>query len=157
MNSYVTNKDISDLFFEVAELLEIDDVNRFRVRAYRNAAVSVLNEKEPFAIKVVRGDDLSTLSNIGKDIAEKISEIVRTGELSMLEALEETLPPILVELSHVPGIGAQRVKTIQAFLPNLSQAAIIRAASKNQLLQLPGIGPKIQRAILIHFKKAASV
>ena len=151
MPSYVTNKEIADILFNVAELLEIDEANRFRVNAYQNAAVSILNSREAFALKVERGDDLTALPNIGRDISEKIKEILRTGELKMLEELEHTMPPELVELSHVPGIGAKRVKVIEDSLGPLSPDILREAAKRGKLASLPGIGSKIQEAILTHF------
>jgi len=98
MSTYVTNKDIADILFNVAELLEVDEANMFRVNAYTNAALTVLNCSEPMAKKITRGDDLSTLPSIGQDISRSIEEIVSTGELTVLEELEHTLPPQIVEL-----------------------------------------------------------
>lgn len=151
MPSYVTNKEIADILFNVAELLEIDEANRFRVNAYQNAALTVLNSSEALALKVERGDNLTVLPNIGKDISEKIKEILRTGELQMLEALEHTLPPELVELSHVPGVGAKRVKIIEDYLGPLTPEVLREAAKRGKLAGLPGIGAKIQDAIKTHF------
>jgi len=151
MVPYVTNKEIADILYDVAELLEIDGADRFRVSAYRNAALTVLNTSEALALKLERDEDLVKLANIGLDIAEKIDEIVRTGELTMLQELEQTLPPQLVELAHIPGMGAKRVKTIQDFIKPLTIAAIKRAALEGELAKLPGIGQKTQNAIRIHF------
>jgi len=131
--------------------LEIDEANRFRVSAYRNAALTVLNAVEPMAIKVERGDDLSRLPAIGRDIASKIEEILRTGELSTLEDLEHSLPPQLVELSRVRGVGAKRVKIIEDRFAPLSASILRIAANRGDLARLPGIGSKIQDAIKVHF------
>jgi len=153
MQPYVTNKDIADILFEVAELLEIDGADRFRVDAYRNAALTVMNTSEALALKLERDEDLAKLANIGLDIAEKIDEIVRTGELSMLQELEQTMSPQLVELSHIPGLGAKRVKTLQAFIRPLSINRIRQAALAGELVRLPGIGRKTQDAINRHFAR----
>jgi len=151
MAGYITNEEIADIFFNVAELLEIDDANRYRINAYTNAAITILNASEPLARKVDRGEDLAELPTIGRDIALKIEEIVKTGELSMLEELEQTLPPQTVELSHVPGIGAKRVKIIENQYGPASNRDLRRAARHGELARLPGIGPKIQNAIRRHF------
>lgn len=151
MVSYVTNKDLADTLFNVAELLEIDEANRFRVSAYRNAALTVLNAGEPLAIKLDRGEDLSCLPNIGEELSAAIVEILRTGELSILEELEQTLPPQLVELSHIPGLGAKRVKIIRQYYQPLTADILKLAAKRGDLARLPGIGPKTQEAIKVHY------
>lgn len=151
MADFITNEEIADIFFNVAELLEIDEANRYRVNAYTNAAITILNASEPLERKVERGEDLAELPTIGRDIALKIEEILRTGELSMLEDLEQTLPPQTVELSHVPGLGAKRVKIIEEQYGPVSSKALHRAARRGELARLPGIGPKIENAIKRHF------
>ena len=151
MAAYITNEEIADIFFNVAELLEIDEANHYRINAYTNAAVTIVNASESLARKVERGEDLTVLPTIGRDIALKIEEIVKTGELSMLEELEQTLPPQTVELSHVPGVGAKRVRLIEDQYGPVSDEVLRRAARRGELARLPGIGPKIQNAIKRHF------
>ncbi len=148
---YVSNKEIADILYNVSELLEIEEANRFRVNAYRNAALTVMNSREPLAKKVERGDDLVALPTIGDEIARHIEEISRTGELTLLEELEHSMSPVLVELSRVPGIGPKRVKTIIDHLGVLSFSGIKSAAESDELARLPGIGTKTAKAIKAHF------
>ena len=155
MSTYVTNKDIADILFNVAELLEVDEANRFRVNAYTNAVLTVLNSSEPMAKKITRGGDLSTLPSIGQDISRSIEEIVSTGELTVLEELEHTLPPQIVELSRVPGLGAKRIKIIQERYGTLTFGVVLNLARQGEQSRLPGIGPKIENAIVEHFSLAA--
>src|SRR5204862_1310530 len=86
--SSMQNPDIARLFDEVADLLEIQDANPFRVRAYRNAARTIRDFPEPLADVVRAGTkDLTDIAGIGDDLAEKITEIVTKGELALRKQL----------------------------------------------------------------------
>ena len=95
------NADIADLFNRVADLLEILGENPFRIRAYRNAARTVVDLSQSVAAMVEQGKDLSELPGIGKDLAGKIQEIIRTGTLSQLQELEDRIPPQLGRLMKI--------------------------------------------------------
>ncbi len=73
----VSNYEIAEVFSEIADLLEFQDENPFRVRAYRNAARTIGESARSLAEMVERGEDLSELPGIGKDLAGKVAEIVR--------------------------------------------------------------------------------
>ena len=75
----VHNADIADQFNRLADLLEIEEANRFRVRAYRRAAQTIQEAPESAAAMVAEGRDLTELPGIGEDLAGKITEIVKTG------------------------------------------------------------------------------
>ena len=105
------NPDIARLFDEVADLLEIQDANPFRVRAYRNAARTIRDFPEPIADLVQAGaKDLTDIPGIGEDLAEKITDIVTTGELPLRKELASKLPAGLLDLLRIPGLGPKRVK-----------------------------------------------
>src|SRR5438132_13042760 len=88
------NPDIARLFDEVADLLEIQGANPFRVRAYRNAARIVRDYPGPLADVVRSGErDLTEIPGIGDDLAEKLTAIVTTGELPLRTELAAQLPP----------------------------------------------------------------
>ena len=107
------NPDIARLFDEVADLLEIQDANPFRVRAYRNAARTIRDFPEPVADLVRTGTkDLTDIAGIGDDLAEKITAIVTTGELPLRKQLASKLPVGLLDLLRIPGLGPKRVKLL---------------------------------------------
>ncbi|MGD1975673.1 MAG: hypothetical protein PVG73_16510 [Desulfobacterales bacterium] len=85
----------------VADLREIRGANSFRVRAYRNAARAIGSMAELIA----EGKPLTDFSGIGKDLAKKIRELVKTDKLSQLNELEKDLPPGLLDLLRIPGLG----------------------------------------------------
>src|SRR5947209_17729807 len=94
------NPDLARLFDEVADLLEIQDANPFRVRAYRNAARTIRDFPEPLQELVRAGTkDLTDIAGIGDDLAEKITEIVTKGELARRKPLDAKLrAPLLARL-----------------------------------------------------------
>jgi DNA polymerase (family 10) len=102
----VRNAEIADLFDRMAALLESQGANPFRVRAYRNAARTVSGLPRSVADMLAAEEELSKLPGIGKDLAEKIAEIVDTRHLA---ALEEEVPAELVDLTRLPGLGPKRV------------------------------------------------
>jgi len=126
----------------LAELLEIEGANPFRVRAYRNAARTVAELPRSVADMLAAREDLTSLPGIGKDLAGKIGEIVESGHLSLLEKEQRKLPPSLIELAALPGMGPKRIKLIHDRLGIASLAQLRRAIDAGKLAGLQGFGPK---------------
>ncbi|MFO0996957.1 MAG: DNA polymerase/3'-5' exonuclease PolX [Alphaproteobacteria bacterium] len=143
----VSNSDIAALFNRLAELLEIEGANPFRVRAYRNAARVIDELPQSAASFLAEGKDLAELPGIGGDLAAKIEEIVRTGRLKALEAVEREVPEGLVELSDVPGLGPKRVKALYERLKIRSRRDLAKAVAAGKLHGLKGFGPKLEERI----------
>src|SRR4030042_874568 len=101
----IHNADISEMVDRVADMLEILDENPFRVRAYRTAARTVGSLPQSIAVMVEEEKDLTVLPGIGKDLAAKIGEMVKTGTFSRLRELEDRVPPQLIRLMKIPGLG----------------------------------------------------
>jgi DNA polymerase (family 10) len=139
------NPDIARLFDEVADLLEIQDANPFRVRAYRNAARTIRDYPEPIADLVRAGTkDLTDIAGIGDDLAEKITAIVTTGELPLRKQLASKLPAGLLDLLRIPGLGPKRVKLLYKKLKVKSAADLAAALDKGRIQKLKGFGPKME-------------
>jgi len=142
------NPDIARLFDEVADLLEIQDANPFRVRAYRNAARTIRDFPESLADLVRAGTkDLTEIPGIGEDLAEKIAEIVATGELKLHRQLAAKLPAGLLDLLRIPGLGPKRVKLLHKKLKVKSAADLARALDGGKIQKLKGFGPKMEEKI----------
>lgn len=144
----VHNADIAAIFNDIADLLEIEAANPFRVRAYRNAARQLQTLAEDAGGMLARGEDLTRLPGIGKDLAAKIREIVETGRCRALEQLRRDLPPTLTELLHLPGIGPKRVHALYHELDIQTPAQLYRAARDGRLRELPGFGEKTELKLL---------
>lgn len=150
----VHNSEIADLFNEVAELLEIEGANPFRIRAYRTAARTLAGLSQSVVDLIDRHEDLAELPGIGDDLAGKIREIVQTGKLSLLEELRSHAAPQTRELLKIPGIGPKRVAQMRTQLKIESLADLKQAAQTGALARIPGFGPKMQQKILAELQQA---
>jgi len=142
------NIDIARIFNDVADLLEIQGANVFRVRAYRNAARTVETLGAPVESMVRSGGALEELPGVGKDLAGKIREIVETGELGMLRELAKELPEGLVAMMRIPGVGPKRAKQVYDSLGIATLDDLEAAARAGKLRELRGLGPTIEAKIL---------
>jgi len=144
----IHNTDIGDIFNRVADLLEIQGANQFRVRAYRNAARTVSGLPHRIADMVEKDQDLSDLPGIGKDLSQKIKEAVRTGTLSQLKELESKVPPELTKVMKVSGLGPKRARALYE-QRNVSDLKDLKSvAEKGQIKSLEGFGKKTEQMIL---------
>src|SRR5947199_9823163 len=107
------NPDIARVFDEVRDLLKIQDANPFRVRAYRNAARTIRDYPEPIAELVHSGGkDLTEIPGIGEDLAEKITDIAKTGERPLRKQLAAKLPAGLLDLLGIADLRPKRGKLL---------------------------------------------
>ena len=144
----IHNADIAAIFDEMADLLEIEGANPFRVRAYRNAARTVQGLGRDAATLVEEQFDLTRLPGIGKDLAAKIAEIVRTGRCAELSKLHKSTPVALSLLLKIPGLGPKRVSTLHKELGVNTPKQLQRALRQGRLRELTGFGEKIEQRIL---------
>lgn len=149
----VHNTDIARIFVEVADLLEIEGANRFRVRAYRNGAQTMRQLSDNVADLVEEGADLTELEGIGEDLAEYIEEIVETGSLTLLDELEAETPPALADLMHIEGLGPKRVKKLHESLGITSREELQSAAEDGRIRELEGFGETMEQNILDHIEQ----
>lgn len=150
------NPDIAQGFDEIADLLELEDANPFRVRAYRNAARVVRGLGTEVAAMLQRGGDLAELPGIGKDLAGKIQIFVKTGHLPLLDQLRRATPAIAVELLKLPGLGPKRVNTLCQELDVHALEQLHRAVLDGRVRDLPGFGAvteeRLRQALEAHAK-----
>ncbi len=144
----VHNADIAAVFEEIADLLEIEGANPFRIRAYRNAARTLGMLPQDARVLLEKGDDLTRLPGVGDDLAAKIREIVATGSCGLLQRLRRELPPAVTELLHIPGLGPKRVSTLYHHLDVQTVEQLHRAARDGRIRALPGFGEKTELNIL---------
>ncbi|KMQ50509.1 DNA polymerase III [Chitinispirillum alkaliphilum] len=150
----VDNAEIARQFNMYADLLEIKGENPFRIRAYRNGARVVSSLSENVVDLIQRGVDLSSLPGIGKDLAAKIEQIVRSGRLEVLESMKEHFSPELVEFMAIVGLGGKRTAAIHSSLGVQTLEQLEKAALEHKICKLPGFGEKIEKSILEGIQKA---
>lgn len=144
----VHNADIAIVFEEIADRLEIQGANPFRIRAYRNAARTLGELPQDARALLEKGEDLTELPGIGHDLAAKVREIVETGHTDLLDRLRRDLPPAVTELLHIPGLGPRRVKALYHGLQVQTLEQLHRAARDGRIRALPGFGEKTELNIL---------
>jgi DNA polymerase (family 10) len=145
----MTNREIAVVFDQVADLLEFQAANPFRVRAYRNGAHRIRDLAEPLsAIAADANRSLTDIQGIGKDLAEKIRTLLDTGSLPMLAELQQDVPAGVVLISRVPGVGPKKAVTLCRELGIESLAELRKACDEQRVRGLKGFGAKTEATIL---------
>lgn len=143
----VHNREIASAFTRVADLLEIQGGNPFRVRAYREASRVLEDMTEPVERMVKDGTDLTGIKGIGNDLSEKIKAFVETGRLDYLEKLEAEIPASLLELMKIPDLGPRRVAVIHKELGIETVEELRAAIEAGRISSLKGFGEKSEQKI----------
>lgn len=135
------NFEIAHIFGNMADLLEIQGANPFRVRAYRNARSS-LEALTDTVEEIATRDGLKEITGIGKDLAAKIVEYIETEKIQAFEDLKAEVPIGLVNIVSIPTIGPKTAKAIFDHLGVESVQDLEKLARGEELLQVPGIKAK---------------
>ena len=144
----VVNADVAAVFREIADLLEVQGANAFRVRAYRNAARTLEELGRSVKAMAERGEDLDALPGFGRDLAGKVAEVVATGSCEQLRQLRRELPASITELLALPGIGPRRVRVLYDALGIQTMEQLLEAGRQERIRTLRGFGPKTESLIL---------
>lgn len=147
---------IATAFEQIADLLELQDANPFRVRAYRKAARVVGGLDIDLAELIRTGKPLPKLPGIGTDLAVKIVEIVMTGHSAMLDKLRTQVPPAVADLLQLPSLGPKRVRLLYDELHVQTLPQLLRAAKDGRVGELPGFGERTQQRIVAAIEKKLS-
>jgi len=145
--SELSNSDIASIFATVADMLELKGENIHRVLAYRRAAETV--GSLPRSLRAVYEEGkLTELPYIGATLAEKIEELLTTGQLEFYNRLADEIPPGVVQMVKVPGLGPKRAAIFWKELGITSLEALKEAAEQGKLKSLAGMGAKSEAKIL---------
>lgn len=152
----MNNAQIAAVFDEIADILEFQGANSFRVRAYRNASRTIGDLGEPLTKWVSEGRALTEIPGIGKDLAEKIDSLLTTGDLKQWRELREQVPAGVLALLRVPGMGPKKAAALHREL-GIQNLDMLRAACEQQKVrELKGFGAKTEEQILKGLDFAAS-
>ncbi|MDT8341757.1 MAG: nucleotidyltransferase domain-containing protein, partial [Longimicrobiales bacterium] len=153
------NLDVARILDEVADLLEIQGANPFRVRAYRGAVRTVEGLTQPLSRMVEEGEDLTALPGIGKQVDAHIRELLQTGALSVLDEIGAEIPRTLVELTRLDGVGPRKARKLWEELGVESVAMLEAEIARGTVEALAGFGSrsveKIGRAIEEYRKRGS--
>jgi DNA polymerase (family 10) len=144
----IENIEIAKQLDEVGDLLEIQEANPFRVRAYRNAVRTITELTTPLERMVADEEDLTALPGIGKELARHITELVTTGEMGVLAELRENVPSTLVQIMRLPGVGPKSARKLWDELGVETVEELKSAAEERRVSELKGFGEKKQALIL---------
>lgn len=150
------NLDVSRVLTTLADLLEIQGANPFRIRAYRNAVNTVNSLSRPLAAMVEAGEDLTKLPGVGKTVAHHIIEFLETGRITRLEEVSAEIPVTLVELVRLDGVGPKKAKKLFEQLGVKTVDDLAEQLDAGTVRELDGFGrksaEKIKRSIEDHRK-----
>jgi DNA polymerase (family 10) len=147
MAATLTNREIADVFYAIADTMEILGEDRFRTQAYRRAGDALVDLAEPLASYRSRGT-LEAIPGVGKAIADKIRELLDTGQLQFYEKLRAKVPAGVLELLHVPNVGPRMAGRLYTELGITSMAELKSAAESGKLNGVKGFGAKTVASIL---------
>ena len=100
---------------------------------------------------------MTVIPGIGKDLAAKITEIVKTGKLAPLEEIKKTIPEELIVLTQIAGLGPKRAYKLYQELGISSLTELGKAAQEGQIRKIPGFGVKTEQAILEDIQRRIKV
>lgn len=148
------NKEVADILYEIADLLEAKDV-KFKPRAYRRAARNIESLSDPVEDVHERGE-LEEIDGVGESIAEKIGEYLKTGELAYYEGLKKDFPMDIEALTRVEGVGPKTAEQLYDELGVTDLDDLKDAAEQGEIADIEGFGEKTQQNILDHIEAAKS-
>jgi DNA polymerase (family X) len=138
---------VAEILVEIGTLLELKGENPFKTRAYANAARAIEGLSEPLT-KIVTENRLGEIKGIGEALTKKITELVTTGKLMYYDELKASIPPGLIEMLEIPGLGPKKIQALNQKL-GVDSVENLEAACKNgKVADLDGFGEKTQANIL---------
>src|SRR6059058_3528824 len=140
------NAEIAAHFDELGDLYELDGAVVYRVVAYRNAAKAI--REAPVSVEeLARQGKVTTLSGVGKTIAEKIDALLNTGQIPSAVKLKAKYPPGLVEITRIPGLGPKKARKLFDTLGVDSLDSLRAAVEQERVRDVPGFGVKTEETI----------
>jgi DNA polymerase (family 10) len=137
---------VAEVLVEIGVLLELKGENPFRTRAYGNAARAIESLAEPLE-KLIAEERLNEVKGIGEAIQKKITELVTTGSLAYYEELKASIPPGLLQMLEIPGVGPKKIKALHDKLGITTIEQLEQACKEGKVAQLAGFGEKTQANI----------
>jgi len=145
----ISNKQIAEIFYGISQILEMQDV-AFKPRAYARAAQAIDSLGQEVADIYKKGGEaaLDAIPGVGKSLAEKLAELVRTGKLKYLRDLKKKFPVDIAELTAIEGVGPKMVRDLYKHLKIKNLKDLERAARAHKVAGLPGFQEKTEQNIL---------
>lgn len=143
----MTNREIARLLDHIADILQFQEENPFKVKAYRQAANSIYHLDEDIQY-LYEKDRLGEIPGVGKAIKAKIEEMVEKGSLEYYEKLLKQVPEGLLDMLAIPGVGHKTIKMLHEHLGVTNREELLKAAQEKKIRLLPGMGSKTEFSII---------
>jgi DNA polymerase (family X) len=147
VKDYMDKKAVAQVLEQIAAFLELKGENPFRIRAFRTAARAISTFPRDMRQSLEDGS-LASAKGVGPATLQIVAELVRTGRASMLEDLREKIPPGLVEMLEISGLGVAKIRQIHEVLGIDSLPELEAAAHDGRLAKLPRFGPRTSENVL---------
>src|SRR5580704_12618909 len=138
---------VAEILVEIGTLLELKGENPFKTRAYGNAARTIEGLNEPLA-KLVAEKRLGEIKGIGEALEQKITELVETGKLKYYDELKASIPPGLIDMLEISGLGPKKIQALNKKLGVDSIKKLEATCKSGKVAELDGFGEKTQTNIL---------
>ena len=138
---------VAEILAEIGTLLELKGENPFKTRAYVNAARTIESLSEPLS-KIVAENRLGEIKGVGEALTKKITELVTTGKLKYYDELKASIPPGLIEMLEIPGLGPKKIQALNQKLGADSVEKLEAACHAGKVAKLDGFGEKTQSNLL---------
>src|SRR5579862_1274522 len=138
---------VAEILLEIGTLLELKGENPFKTRAYKNAARTIENLSEPLK-QIVAEKQLGKIKGIGEALEQKITELVESGKLAYYDELKASIPPGLMEMLEIPGLGPKKIQVLNQKLSVDSVETLEAACRAGKVARLDGFGEKTQANLL---------
>jgi DNA polymerase (family X) len=157
VKDYMDKKAVAQVLEQIAAFLELKNENPFRIRAFRTAARAITGFPGELRQSMEDGS-LASAKGVGPATLQIVAELVNTGRASMLEELREQIPPGLLEMLEISGLGVAKIRQIHDLLGIDSLPELEAAAHDGRLAKLPRFGPRTSENVLkaIAFLRQAS-
>ena len=153
----MTKNEIADILTEIAQLLELQGENPFKVRAYQTGA-RALEAIEEFELgRLIAESRLQDVKGIGEALSKKIADLHATGKLEFYEKLKAAVEPGLVQMLEIPGLGPKKIRALRDKLGIADIPALLQACTDGRVAELEGFGAKTQEKALTTVKLTVDV
>jgi DNA polymerase (family 10) len=148
----MTNAEIARVFDEIADLLEMKGENQFKIRAYRQAALTIKKLPATVELMVRNGEPLEEIPGVGEALAEKITDVVNTWHIKLHDELRAEFPQGILDILAIPGIGPKTAMRFYIELGVTSVAELEQAIRDGRVAALRRMGEGSAQRILQHIE-----
>lgn len=141
----MNNKEIAQYFTDLANIMELHHENPFKIRSYQNAYVTLRKLETP--LSTLSRTELEAIKGVGKNIADKILELLETQKLGTYELYAAKTPEGVRDMLRIKGLGIKKIQAVWKDLGIETVGELIYACNENRLIELHGFGKKTQEEI----------